>query len=335
MTKFKNVFVAEFSKLLNKKSLLTLFLIVLLLVILTTVAYEAIPEEFMSMLSPQEPYTSHEEAIASYQEKLNNITDNFLNSNEAYQLKAKIAYHKYALEHKITSGSYEIYDSSNMFLMSNTALGYMRFIINVVLSILTIYIIVKAGSTLLGEEKNGTLKLALMRPISRASLLTAKWLSLIAFSVIAVFLTLFVTAIYGMFRFELVSKSILLVLNASVVCMVNPIVVFLVEGLHNLVYLFAFIQLSFFISFLFKNKTAGTIIPLLLLFLGDLVSMLMSLMHLGVIDFMSNLNWISALGVNGPSYKNMNLISTTLITIAYLAIFTTGNYLIFNKKDIN
>ncbi len=143
-------------------------------------------------------------------------------------------------------------------------------------SVITLFVVIIAGGMIASEFTWGTIKLLMIRPISRSKILVAKYLSVLVFMVIfmtILFVTSFVT---GAIAFGFDHAPSLLYMGGKV-SEIHPMLYLLLKlSLHGLG-IIMFATIAFMISSVFRNNSLAIGISLFLLFTGTQITSLIGM----------------------------------------------------------
>ncbi|NCA92784.1 hypothetical protein EOM82_05985 [bacterium] len=264
-----------------------------------------------------------EEAIA--RDKINN-------TNEAYYQRGVVTVLEYIKANNINGADMKIEGLAD-YKGLNSAEGFVSSYFNIVLIILSIYGIVMAAGIFADEYRNGTIKLLMMRPITRNQLTTAKLLG--AYTVILGYLgiTSLIAYAYGAIAFNNKSLEVVYqVFNARSVIKTTIGGALFTDMVFSTIRVLTLITASFTIGTLLRKKTAGIILSFIIFF--GIVSTIFSSFDFQIITLSANysLNSYFIFGGNNMQYGNF------FVSLAVLAVYWAGmlasTYLVVGKRDI-
>lgn len=345
MTKFSKVFSAEFGKSLNAKSFKILIVLILISIIIIGVAFTVISKvdtNQLNQLLESEALIedvdiglqTYKRTLEEYQalKKDGKIKFSPLDKTE-YMLKSRVAIYEYMKENKLTFKDVNIYTETQLLMQNRSAIGFLRMLFDAILTIIVLYAIVLSASSIWGEKKDGTLKFALLRPVSRSTLFTAKYLSIFATSMIALLFALIVGSIYSMIFYDLTAKPILMVFNATSVFKSSAFGLLVGELIFGIITLFFMIQFSYFLCNIFQNKI-GSVALIVLVLAKELIIQLTAIIYVGYAGFFSNFKLMGFFGLNGGYLAKQNFFASVFVICFYVTAFIVVNYLTFEKRDI-
>lgn len=205
--------------------------------------------------------------------------------------------------------------------------------IDVFATIIVLYAVVIAAGNIPGEFSKGTIKLLLIRPISRSKVLLSKYISAILFSlnllVITVVLSLVVGGIF--FGFDLPSQANLITMNGSPVENVIPHLISVIVSIF--IDVLMMITIAFMISTIFHNSAMAIGLVIFLRFVGPNIVLALQQYDWAKYILFANLDLRQHIG--GVAYLEGLTMTFSIITlVVYYFIFIILTWWIFNKRDI-
>ncbi|MBX4270957.1 ABC transporter permease [Clostridium estertheticum] len=180
---------------------------------------------------------------------------------------------------------------------------------------LPLFIFMTVAELFSGELGNKSLKLVLVRPISRLKIFISKNIA------IAIYIIINLTIVF------IVSMSSSMIINAKARFSI-PHIMF--AYFIDLVPAMVLALFASFIAQFFKNSS-GAIITCILSFIGiKILSLFVS--GLNNIVFTSYLNWYSIWSIGQFSF--LRTINTLFMVLSYGVIFFTAGYYFFDKKEV-
>lgn len=343
MRDFFNAYKGELYKSTRKQTLLKLVIAIVIVLILVTLVFSFMDSILGSMGISNvnlPTFNSNEEAveiikttIADYEGQIarGEIKKGGITENKLYQFRALLAKYEYLLANNLSDSDYIDYGVSG----STNGIGYVTQIMRVLAEVIMFFAIIMCVKNYIAEIHSGTIKMQLLRPITRAKTFTAKYLSIYTISFCALLVFTIVAEVIGIIKFGAESKYILGVVDAKNVFVMSPFSYILVEFLGQAVKIFAVCQLTYFVSNIFNGRNSAIAIPIVILLLGSSIEGLLAYGYVGYVGFVSNFNFLTALSINGPIFRGMRLWTMLIICALWLAGMMTFNYLSFKKKDIN
>lgn len=244
------------------------------------------------------------------------------NANMKMYLERAIAINKYKVEHNIEPES-----ERNVWTFVRDA--------EQIISFVGIFVIVVAAGMVSSEFSWGTVKLLLIRPISRTKILLSKYLTVLLFGLLLLFGLFVMSWLAGVifFGFPEGGLSHLAYANGEVVER-NIVVQLIVEYLLSSIGLLMLATMAFMISAVFRNSNLAIGISLFLMFMGETATMLLA----------SKFDWAKYIlfantdltvyfdGV--PPIESMTLIFSIVMLIIYFLAFQVLSFMVFAKRDV-
>lgn len=197
-----------------------------------------------------------------------------------------------------------------------------------------LFTIVIAAGIVAGEFSWGTIKLLLIRPVSRSVILLSKYVSTLLFALLMFILLFGFSFLLGviLFGFSGADMPYLSFSNGEVIAgnMITHIISLF--GFRS-VDLLMMVTFAFMISTVFRSSSLAIGISLFLMFTGP-----------QIVQLLSQYNWVKyILFANTdlqqyysgtPLVEGMTLSFSVIILLIYFAVFTLLSWFIFNKRDV-
>ncbi|MGE5405767.1 MAG: ABC transporter permease [Candidatus Saccharibacteria bacterium] len=189
-----------------------------------------------------------------------------------------------------------------------------------------VFTIVIAGSIVANEYAWGTIKLLLIRPISRSRVLLAKYAAALLFGLLLMailFITALVcnTALYGLDR----------VLMGGAASITITLKVYLLKYAE----IFVYGTLAFMLSVLARSSTFATGFTLVTMFLGPLITLYITDHPLARYVLFMNTD-LTIYAFNSSAHAGgLSLPFSLMVLAVYCLIFNTAAWLAFNKQEIS
>ncbi|MEN2769243.1 DUF2705 family protein [Ornithinibacillus xuwenensis] len=203
------------------------------------------------------------------------------------------------------------------------------------LSLISLFTIIVAAGIVASEFRMGTVKLLLIRPISRSKILLSKYVSVIFFAFMTLIFLLVLSYIIGaiFFGFDGINPYLVMEKETGLdyVSILGETISSYGYGLVNLVMMATF---AFMISSVFRNSSLAIGIAIFLMFAGN-----------SIVGFFSNYSWVKyilfantnlELYSNGNSHwiDGMSLGFSITILLIYYVIFLVLSWVFFTKRDV-
>jgi ABC-2 type transport system permease protein len=237
------------------------------------------------------------------------------------EMERAIAIDQYRLDHKIPPAD-------------NTLWGIVMGM-SMLIQVVTIFTVVIAADIVAGEFATGTIKLLLIRPASRSKILMSKYLSTIGFSImllVALFSTTFLLNgfLYG---FSDVGSPYLYADSSMTVRESSMFLHALNTYALKCVELVMVVTLAFMISTVFRSSSLAIGMSLLLLFLGQAITMFVSQWSWGRFWLFSNTDLTQYIE-GKPMFDGMTMAASIGILAVYFILFNLLSWSIFKKRDV-
>src|SRR5699024_6916670 len=232
-----------------------------------------------------------------------------------------IAENNYYLEHDIKPSSYGAFH----YVHENQGL----------LSLISLFTIIIAAGIVANEFRWGTIKLLLIRPISRSKILLSKYISVLIFAVItSIFLYVFsfiVGAIF--FGIEGANQHIFLHTESGFeyVSITRYILSTYGYKLINLVMIATF---DFMISTVFRNSALAIGLAIFLMMAGTQIVFFFAERSWAKYILFANTDLTQYKTGNTPMLEGMTLGFSVSVLIVYYAIFIILSWFVFTKRDV-
>lgn len=179
-------------------------------------------------------------------------------------LEERIAINQYRIDHDIPP------------IENKTLWGFMNSATNLT-SLVTLFTIVIAAGIVAGEFSWGTIKLLLIRPISRSKILLSKFMTTLLFALYNLFILFISSFIFGALFFGFEGKELpyLAFVDGEVVERNMITHILSLYGLNS-VDLIIMVTFAFMISTVFRNRSLAVGLSIFLMFTGQQVVMLLS-----------------------------------------------------------
>ncbi|WP_147535448.1 ABC transporter permease [Bacillus marasmi] len=244
------------------------------------------------------------------------------NANMKMYYERAIAVNKYKVEHNIAPES-----EKHVWVFVRDA--------EQIISFVGIFVIVVAAGMVSSEFSWGTVKLLLIRPISRTKILLSKYLTVLLFG-LTLLATLFVFSwIAGaiFFGFPEGNISHLAYFDGEVVER-SLVVQLIVEYLLSSIDLLMLATMAFMISAVFRNSNLAIGIALFLMFMGQTATMLLATkFEWAKYILFANTN-LTMYFDGVPPIESMTLTFSIVMLIVYYLVFQVLAFTVFAKRDV-
>jgi len=203
-----------------------------------------------------------------------------------------------------------------------------------------IIIIVIVSGTIVSEEFNkGTIKLLLVKPYKRSTILLSKFLTSIIIVIFSILLLLFMNLLVGgiLFGFDSLTNPVVYYnFNTESLVMINPILNYFLIVLTKLPLLLIIMSLAFMLSTVFTNSVIAITLSLVFYTFSGVINQLITSLNVKYLNFFITLNWQFEEYLFGrlPSFEHINLSFSIIMSIIYFVVFVLLSFITFKRKNI-
>lgn len=227
----------------------------------------------------------------------------------------------YYLENDIMPESYGAWQ----FVMENEML----------LSLVSLFTIIVAAGIIANEFRWGTIKLLLIRPISRTKILASKYSSVLVFSFLTLIFVLLFSWIVGaiLFGVDGINPYIVLQKDTGIeyVSVINEIISGYGFSLVNLLMMATF---AFMISAVFRNSALAIGLAIFLMFAGNQIVFFFMERDWAKYILFANTDLTQYVNGNTPMIEGMTLGFSITVLIVYYVLFAVIAWFFFTKRDV-
>lgn len=206
-----------------------------------------------------------------------------------------------------------------------------------VFQLITIFAAVKAAESVAGEFTMGTIKLLLIRPWSRSSILLSKFISVVLFALFFSLVGFAVTWLINVVVFGYVSDPAGLIPPNSPLAGSSPWAYALMAYLDQFIALVVVVTFGFMLSSAFRSSGLAIGLSIFLLLSGSLVSGLLAIADKPWVKYVlfPHLRLTSYLdgGSPVPNYPTTYGFSLAVLAV-YFLIFNVVSWTVFTKRDV-
>nr|WP_035723790.1 DUF2705 family protein [Gracilibacillus boraciitolerans] len=260
-----------------------------------------------------------------WQTQLATETKDLKDSQEEMEFMAfdsEIAKNEYYLENDIKPQPYDTWQ----FTLENAGLSML----------ISLFTIIIAAGIISNEFRwGGTIKLLLIRPISRTKILFSKFVSVLLFS-LTMLIALFVTSLLvGLIFFGVngVNPNIVQ-MGSDGIEEVSILIEILTQYGLNVVTLIMMATFAFMISTLFRSSAMAIGLAIFLMFTGNTIIGFLADYEWTKYILFANTNLGQYFGSGSPIIESMTLGFSVAVLIVYFVIFILVSWLSFAKRDI-
>ncbi|MBM7553732.1 ABC transporter permease [Thalassobacillus pellis] len=232
----------------------------------------------------------------------------------------QIALNEYRIEHDIAPGGYNIWD----FVQENQSNA----------AIISLFTIIVAAGIIANEFKWGTIKLLLLRPISRTKILFSKYVSVLVYAITMLVFLLILAVICGaiFFGIEQSAQPYLYYQDGTVqeMPMIQLVSIKYFLGSVNLVMMASF---AFMISAVFRNSSLAIGIAIFLMMAGNSIVMFFADYDWSKFILFANTDLTQHI-IGTPMNEDLTLSFSVTVLLVYFVIFLTLAWAAFTKRDV-
>ncbi len=342
MEGFGNILKAELFKLVKGKALVKLLIASIIIFIFITILFNFLYElagDVLNMSATADAEVTEETveiARLNYEEVVKNHgtlnASRKMMDTSVYQAKAVYNFYKYLYEHNISMSSVSMFGTiSNL-----TTNSYITFVMSTMAMVFAIFGIVTIIRSLAGERVNGTLKMQLLRPVSKDAIIVGKFLATWIVTVGVMIFFFLATCVVGVLAFKFDQSQVYGIINAEKVFTMSPYGAMALTLFYYITYVSQFIILGLFTaSFMRKNEGGAIALGIVILLIGSNIEEWLGYIFIGYVGIMQNMSWLNALTLSGPGLSYMNLYSMVGLSSAWFVGMFIGSICLFRNEDIH
>lgn len=343
---FGRLYLGELRKQTSKSAIITLVIIMAVLLLLTAVLFDALNDMIEEALQGDEAtfesvYTeeSAKQLLEYYRGELDKAVaakeeagfDYYRNYDSVYMYESYVAFMEYVIDNELYG--VEIASVSNGVLNGGarvTAETFTTTVGSMLILLVVIYAAIVAGGTFADEYKRGTVKMLLIRPVSRNAVTTAKLLSALTHTVAAYTVMFACTAIVGYAVFPAAGAKAVFSFNNSAFSLSASSNVLGTMYATNLVTVLTYAVLAFAAGTLTRNKIFGIIAPIILI---EVAGAIISMFGLGRFFITDAADWSKFVGIGTVLYGGSNFFISLAVWAVWVAASVVGTYCSVLKRD--
>ena len=228
---------------------------------------------------------------------------------------------EYRLENNIPPESSSMWGAANQLIVN-------------LMQLVTIFVVIIAGDIVANEFSSGTIKLLVIRPISRTKLLLSKYVATMSFGLTTLALLFIVTSLsVGIFYgFEGSALPHLYLSNGVVKEMNMAVYIWNTIGYHSISIIMV-ATLAFMISTIFRSSSMAIGISIFTFLISQILVPLLARFEWMKYYLFTNVDLTQHLeGL--PIIEGMTLGFSISVILIYFVIMNAISWLVFNKRDI-
>ena len=341
MIGFGNIFKAELYKIAKGKSLFKILLAIAIIFILSTIIFNflynaigaltisTLPEDEISKDVVDSVKSEYDAAVAAHEEL---SAPRKMVDTSVYSTKGIYTLYNYMYQNNLTFASVRVFGASSSLTMNS----FVLFIMQVMHIAIAVFATVSIIRSFAGERTNGTLKMQLLRPISKDAIIVGKMLAVWVVSIGLFILSFLLAAVVGVCAYKVDPKTVLLVINGSTIVKTSIAGELFAYLVYYIAAITQYIALGMFLSNIFKkNEGASIALAMVMMFIGETIESVFGYIFIGYIGININMEWINALTLTGPALGYMNLYTMIAISLAWFVTMIGTSIITFRRTDIH
>ena len=202
-------------------------------------------------------------------------------------------------------------------------------------SVISLFTIIVAAGIISNEFKWGTIKLLLIRPISRTKILLSKYLSVLIFAFMLLVFLLLSSWIVGAILFGLNGLNPLVVQDMMPGYVQNDVLGEIVKSYgFSLVTLVMMATFAFMISAIFRSSGMAIGLAIFLMMAGNTIVAFLSQYEWSKYILFANTNLNQYTNGMEPMIPGMSLTFSIVVLVVYFVIFMGAAWAAFTKRDV-
>ncbi len=204
-----------------------------------------------------------------------------------------------------------------------------------VIVLITILTVIIAGDSVAGEFSTGTIKLLLIRPVSRTKVLISKYISSFVFSLFMIAILFIVGFILNsiLYGFSGVSLPYLHIGSDGSVVEGNIVLHVLSKYLLASVDLIMIVTMAFMISTVFRSSSLSIGLSIFTLLIGGQLTFLLARYDWAKYILFANTD-LNQYIEGRPLIEGMTMPFSIAVLLAYFILFNFLSWLLFTKRDV-
>lgn len=250
-----------------------------------------------------------------------------------YNCKSQIAVYKYIIDNGLYNQDLYFYDSAVFAiggLIDESATSFASMMLGVFAFLLSVYALIIGSGAYANEMQNGTLKILLLKPITRNQLTLAKLLAMLTIVVAAVMAVfVFITA-FSYIAYDDPLDTMYYVFNASSVFKAPVSFPLFLAWLDLLLGSLAFGIMAFFFGTLMKKRVFGFVFP----YAFNFAATIASLIGIGRFWITNTVAWSGFFGMGSGISTGSNFFISMPLAIVYFGGMVALSFVVFNRRDV-
>lgn len=258
----------------------------------------------------------------------------YRNSDYLYYMRAKLALLEYIKEHELYNTDLAVYSDGSVVGMRSagvTADTFCVFALSSLVFLVIIYGAIAAGSSYPDEFRQGTVKLLLLRPVSRNALTGAKLLAALTHVSAAYFICFLVSLGVSYAVFPVAHADTLFMFNGGAITVADNAAQIGIAFACNYVTVLVYTAIAFSIGALSRNKVFAIVTPVILI---EVLGAILSMSGLGRFFIADAADWSKFAGLGSSLTGGSNFFISLAMTVLYTGGLLAAAFLVVDKKDV-
>lgn len=201
--------------------------------------------------------------------------------------------------------------------------------------VISLFTIIVAAGIIANEFKWGTIKLLLIRPISRTKILFSKYISVLIYALTLLLAFLLFSWIVGALFFGLNGMNpIIIQEQADGFVQTNLIAQIVKEFGLSMVNLVMMATFAFMISAIFRSSGMAIGLAIFLMMAGNTIVAFTATYDWAKYILFANTDLNQYMNGSTPLVEGMTLSFSIIVLLVYLTIFLAASWLVFTKRDV-
>ncbi|SHF72794.1 ABC transporter permease [Ornithinibacillus halophilus] len=312
----------EWMKLFNRISTYIMLGILVLGVSVTAIVIFFNQTESSELPSEEEWKSELQQSNVNLEANLDDMVGGFDNYYLRSFYENELAINNYRIEHNLSP-----HEETNVwsYIDINTAL----------VSLIGVFVIIVGASIVAHEFNKGTIKLLLVRSVSRTQILASKFITTILFGLFLLAILFSLSFIVGSILFGFDGSSIHLSAIDGEVKERSRILFLGLSYLSSSVTLLMLTAFSFMISTIFRSETIAIALSVMFLFIGTNATSILALFtDWAKYSLFANTD-LQVYFADGPMIEGMTLGFSIAVLVIYFVIFLYLAFIFFKKRDVS
>lgn len=258
----------------------------------------------------------------------------YRNSDYLYYARAKLALLEYIEENELYNTDFAVYTDGSVVGMKTTGFTADTVCVMMLGSLVFLVIIygaIAAGAAYPDEFRYGTVKLLLLRPVSRDALTGAKLLAALTHVTAAYFACFLVSIALSYAVFPVEHADTLFMFNGGAVTVADNAAQIGIAFACNYVTVLVYTAIAFSIGALTRNKIFAIVTPVILL---EVLGAILSISGLGRFFISDAADWAQFAGLGSTLSGGANFFISLAMTALYTGGLLAAAFLVVRKKDV-